>query len=44
MNTHAIGIDFGTTNSSVARANGSGEIELAQFPSAGGVTEAYRSL
>jgi hypothetical chaperone protein len=44
MNTHAIGIDFGTTNSSVARANASGEIELAQFPSAGGVTEAYRSL
>jgi len=44
MSTHSIGIDFGTTNSSVARANGTGEIELAQFPSAGGVTEAYRSL
>ena len=44
MSTHAIGIDFGTTNSSVARANGAGEIELAQFPYAGGVTEAYRSL
>jgi hypothetical chaperone protein len=44
MSTDAIGIDFGTTNSSVARANGAGEIELARFPHAGGVTEAYRSL
>jgi hypothetical chaperone protein len=44
MSTHAIGIDFGTTNSSVARANGAGEIQLAEFPFAGGVTEAYRSL
>jgi hypothetical chaperone protein len=44
MSTQSIGIDFGTTNSSVARANGTGEIELAQFPNAGGVTEAYRSL
>jgi hypothetical chaperone protein len=40
----AIGIDFGTTNSSIARAGHAGEIELAQFPYAGGVTEAYRSL
>lgn len=44
MSTHAIGIDFGTTNSSVARANGAGEIELARFSSFGAVTEAYRSL
>jgi hypothetical chaperone protein len=44
MSTQSIGIDFGTTNSSVARANGTGAIELAQFPNAGGVTEAYRSL
>jgi molecular chaperone DnaK (HSP70) len=29
MNTLAIGIDFGTTNGSIARANGSREIELA---------------
>jgi hypothetical chaperone protein len=41
---HAIGIDFGTTNSSVARANGDGGVHLAQFPFAGGITEAYRSL
>jgi hypothetical chaperone protein len=44
MGTPAIGIDFGTTNSSIARANGSGEIELARFSYAGGVTDAYRSL
>jgi hypothetical chaperone protein len=44
MNSHAIGIDFGTTNSSVARSNGCGEIQLARFPFAGGITEAYRSL
>ena len=44
MSTLAIGIDFGTTNSSIARANGSGEIELARFPHAGGFTDAYRSL
>jgi hypothetical chaperone protein len=41
---HPIGIDFGTTNSSVARANGVDAIELAQFPHSGGLTEAYRSL
>ena len=44
MSTHAIGIDFGTTNSSVARANGAGEIQLAEFPFAGALTESYRSL
>src|SRR5476649_2055212 len=43
MSTPAIGIDFGTTNSSIARAH-SGEIELARFSHAGGVTDAYRSL
>jgi hypothetical chaperone protein len=44
VSTLAIGIDFGTTNSSIARANGAGEIELARFPHAGGITDAYRSL
>lgn len=44
MPTAAIGVDFGTTNSSIARANSLGEIELAQFPTVQGVTEAYRSL
>jgi len=40
----AIGIDFGTTNSSVARANPSGEIELVRFGHAAGLTDAFRSL
>ncbi len=40
----AVGIDFGTTNSSVARVNRSGEIELARFPLAGSLTDSYRSL
>jgi hypothetical chaperone protein len=44
MNTAAIGIDFGTTNSSIARANATGEVELAHFPYMGEVTAAYRSL
>jgi hypothetical chaperone protein len=44
MSTHAIGIDFGTTNSSVARANGTGEIQLAEFSFAGAMTQSYRSL
>src|SRR6516164_1695442 len=40
----AIGIDFGTTNSSIARATGGEGVELVRFPIASGVTEAYRSL
>src|ERR1035438_5861659 len=44
MSTPAIGIDFGTTNSSVARILPGGGVELAQFPAVGGLTEAYRSL
>ena len=44
MDTSAIGIDFGTTNSSIAHAFSSGEVELAQFSQMGGVTDAYRSL
>jgi hypothetical chaperone protein len=40
----AIGIDFGTTNSSIACADRSGEVQLAQFPYLGGFTDAYRSL
>jgi hypothetical chaperone protein len=44
MTKAAIGIDFGTTNSSVARANDTGEVELAHFPYMGEVTASYRSL
>jgi hypothetical chaperone protein len=39
----AIGIDFGTTNSSIAFA-GCSEVQLAKFSYLGGVTDAYRSL
>ncbi len=39
-----IGIDFGTTNSSIASADCSGEVQLAKFPYLGGLTDAYRSL
>jgi hypothetical chaperone protein len=40
----AIGIDFGTTNSSIASAGGSDGVQLAKFPYFGGLTDAYRSL
>ena len=39
-----IGIDFGTTNSSIACADRSGEVRLAKFPYMAGLTDAYRSL
>ena len=39
-----IGLDFGTTNSSLARLAASGEIELARFPLGNGSTESFRSL
>jgi len=41
---HAIGIDFGTTNSSIACADCSDEVQLAKFPHLGGLSDAYRSL
>jgi hypothetical chaperone protein len=37
---NAVGIDFGTTNSSIARVKRDGEIELALFP----IADTYRSL
>lgn len=44
MKTAVIGIDFGTTNSSVAFANASGNVELAHFSDLGTLTDSYRSL
>ena len=44
MSKRAIGIDFGTTNSSITFADSSDEVQLAQFPYLGGLTDAYRSL
>ncbi len=44
MSRRAIGIDFGTTNSSIAFTDSSNDVQLAQFPYLGGLTDAYRSL
>jgi hypothetical chaperone protein len=40
----SIGIDFGTTNSSIARAFPSGQMELVSFPTATAATESFRSI
>jgi hypothetical chaperone protein len=40
----AIGIDFGTTNSSIARATGQNAVELVRCPRRGGETESFRSV
>jgi hypothetical chaperone protein len=42
--THSIGIDFGTTNSSIARASVNGDIDLVRFPTRAGETESFRSV
>src|SRR6266511_3238191 len=39
-----IGIDFGTTNSSIGLATGGPDVELVQFAHSAGATEAFRSL
>ena len=38
------GIDFGTTNSAVARTTTSGLTDVAWFPTLSGATEVYRSI
>ena len=40
----SIGIDFGTTNSSIALARENGTVELVSFATASGVTEPFRSV
>jgi hypothetical chaperone protein len=40
----SIGIDFGTTNSSIALARPEGMVELVSFPAAAAVTESFRSI
>jgi len=40
----AIGIDFGTTNSSIALAIDNSTIDLVRFPRSGGETESFRSV
>lgn len=40
----AIGIDFGTTNSSIAMITESGSVRLAGFPAREGETSSYRSV
>jgi hypothetical chaperone protein len=40
----SVGIDFGTTNSSIALVSADGRIQLAQFPFMERLTESYRSL
>jgi hypothetical chaperone protein len=39
-----IGIDFGTTNSSIALARANGAVELVSFPTATATTESFRSV
>jgi hypothetical chaperone protein len=40
----SIGIDFGTTNSTVAYASGKSQVELVAFPTRAGETFSFRSL
>jgi len=40
----SLGIDFGTTNSSIAVARGNGAVELVSFPTATAATESFRSV
>src|ERR1700761_7841973 len=48
LSTHsigpALGIDFGTTNSSIASARGDGTVELVSFPAKAATTEFFRSV
>ena len=39
-----IGVDFGTTNTAIARVTGADQVQLATFPFEDSMTDAYRSL
>jgi hypothetical chaperone protein len=43
-NLPSIGIDFGTTNSSIALATSEGTVELVSFPTTAATTESFRSV
>jgi hypothetical chaperone protein len=44
-NGSAVGVDFGTTNSTIARStDSSSKVEILRFPLLGAATESYRSL
>ena len=40
----SVGLDFGTTNSSIALVSPDGKVEVARFPHRGASTESFRSL
>jgi hypothetical chaperone protein len=42
--TASFGIDFGTTNSSVALAHADGRVEMVEFPALGSLTQSFRSV
>jgi hypothetical chaperone protein len=44
LNNISLGIDFGTTNSSIALAGADGAVKLVSFPTATGTTESFRSV
>jgi hypothetical chaperone protein len=44
LNNISLGIDFGTTNSSIALTGADGAVELVSFPTAAGTTESFRSV
>jgi hypothetical chaperone protein len=44
IKSNAIGVDFGTTNSSIALADKSGNVQLASFFHMESFTDSYRSL
>ena len=44
MTSRSVGVDFGTTNTSIAMVEPNGDLRLATFPFLGQVTDAYRSL